>query len=199
MVVLLSPLFLKERLTPKKLICAAVAVIGMIFVSGIGGGVLPSGSDLQGILYGLGAAAFYSAVVIINKKISFADTYVKTVIQLFAAAGIMLPYLLFTGDFGGISPDFTVIGLIFLVGILHTGIAYALYFGSIQRLPGQTVAIFSYIDPVAALLLSALILGESLSSAGLVGAVLIIGAAICGEIDFSKKKRKRKREASGRL
>ena len=73
------------------------------------------------------------------------------------------------------------IGLVLLVGIVHKGVTYALYFGSMQRLKAQTVAVLSYIDPVFALLLSAAVLHESLTPLGIVGAALIIGSAIISE------------------
>ena len=69
-----------------------------------------------------------------------------------------------------------------IVGIVHTGIAYVLYFGSIDGLRAQTVALLSYIDPVSALLFAALFLGEPLSFWGIIGAVMIIGSAIAGEM-----------------
>ena len=72
--------------------------------------------------------------------------------------------------------------LILIVGVVHTGIAYVLYFGSFDGLKAQSAAILSYIDPVAALLFSALFLREPLSLPGIAGAVMIIGSAVVSEI-----------------
>ena len=133
------------------------------------------------MLEGLGAAVFYAAVVIMNKKIRGIDAYRKTTVQMLSAGAVMIPYLLLTNGFNtdGFTPD-TVL-LLLAVGIVHTGIAYVLYFGSMEGLRVQTVAILSYIDPVSALLFSALLLREPLSAAGLLGAVMIIGSAIVSE------------------
>ena len=67
------------------------------------------------------------------------------------------------------------------MGIVHTGIAYTLYFGSTDGLRAQTIALFSYIDPVSALFISVLFLHEPMGAAGLAGAVLILGAAFAAE------------------
>lgn len=178
-VILLSPIVFRERLGAKRLACAFAAIVGMLFVSGVlsGGGEVHIG----GILFGLGAAAFYATVIILNKKIVVGDIYAKTIIQLAGAALVMIPYVLLTEGVPDLSMSAAGVGTVLLVGIVHTGITYALYFGSMQRLRAQTVAVLSYIDPVFALLLSAAVLHESLTPLGIVGAVLIIGSAIISE------------------
>ncbi|MFR7758738.1 MAG: DMT family transporter [Christensenellales bacterium] len=178
-VILLSPIVFRERLGAKRLACAFAAIVGMLFVSG----VLSGGAEVHigGILFGLGAAALYATVIILNKKIVVGDIYAKTIIQLAGAALVMIPYVLLTEGVPDLSMSAAGVGTVLLVGIVHTGITYALYFGSMQRLRAQTVAVLSYIDPVFALLLSAAVLHESLTPLGIVGAVLIIGSAIISE------------------
>lgn len=180
-VILLSPLVFRERLSGRKLACAAAAIVGMLFVSGVLSGGVGQVRDIRGIAFGLGAAALYAAVIILNKKVVVEDIYAKTVIQLAGAALVMIPYVLLTEGVPELTLTAADIGMVLLVGIVHTGITYALYFGSMQRLKAQTVAVMSYIDPVFALLLSAAVLHESLTPLGIVGAVLIIGSAIISE------------------
>lgn len=181
-VMLLSPLFFRERLTAGKAACAAAAIAGMVLVSGIIGDSGAQQPSLRGVLPGLGAAMLYAAVVILNKKIPGIDAYRKTTVQLLSAGFVMIPYLLLTGGFdcSGLTPVRGI--LLLVVGIVHTGVAYVLYFGCMDGLRIQTVAILSYIDPVSALLFSALLLREPLSLLNIVGAVLIIGSAIVSEI-----------------
>jgi len=140
---------------------------------------------MSGILFGLGAAVFYSIVIIINKIIRGIDPYQKTVIQLFSAGMVMIPYILVKGGFYGVRLDLTAIILLLIVGLVHTGIAYVLYFGSIDGLRAQSVAILSYIDPVSALLFSAFFLKEPLNSVGIIGAIMIIGSAVISELQLS--------------
>ena len=182
-VMLLSPIFFRERLTPRKSICAIIAIAGMVLISGvIGDGGVQGGSSIRGVVLGLGAACFYSAVVIMNNKITEIDAFRKTTVQLLSAGAVMVPYLLLTGGFtaDGFTPAAAI--LLLVVGIVHTGIAYVLYFGSMDGLRVQTVAILSYIDPVSALLFSAFLLREPLSPLNILGAVMIIGSAMVSEI-----------------
>ena len=181
-VILLSPLVLREKLAMKKLLCAATAIVGMIFISGILEGSGVGTKDTMGILCGLGAAALYATVVILNKKNQIEDAYQKTIIQLSSAAAVLIPYLFITENLSEIKLDVLAILMVLVVGIVHTGIAYALYFGSMKNLKSQSIAVLSYIDPVFALLLSAVVLSEKLTVFGVIGAVLIIGSAMISEL-----------------
>ena len=180
-VMLASPFIFGEKLTFRKLLCAVMAVFGMVLVSGVFENSMQA-ENMKGIMLGLGAAVFYAGVIIMNKKLPGIDAWQKTVIQLFSAGLAMVPYMLMNGSFqiGGLS--LSALLMLAAVGIIHTGIAYVLYFGSMDGLRAQSIAIFSYIDPVSALLFSALILKEPLSAMNLIGAVLIIGSALLSEL-----------------
>lgn len=181
-VMLASPMVLRERLTPRKLCCVAVSLAGMVLVSGVVDTGFSGGAEFRGVLFGLGAAALYASVILMNKRLGPIPAYDKTILQLASAAVVLMPYVLFAekGGITGVTP-FVVI-MILVVGIVHTGTAYALYFGSMTSLKAQTVAIFSYIDPVVAVILSALFLKEAMTVSGVIGAVLILGAALWSEV-----------------
>ena len=181
-VILLSPITFQERITIKKGFCAIASIIGMVFVSGMMDNAGINAQDITGILCGLGAAVFYSLVVIMNKKVQIKDVYEKTIIQLASSAIILIPYLLLTENWSAIALDTMAVVMVLIIGIVHTGIAYALYFGSMKDLKAQSIAVLSYIDPVFALLLSAGVLHEKLSVFGVAGAVLILGSALISEI-----------------
>lgn len=182
-VILLSPIVFKEQITIKKLFCAIAAIIGMVFVSGMMDNAGISAQDLTGILCGLGAAVFYSLVIILNKKVQIQDVYEKTIIQLISSAMVLIPYLLLTENWSGITLDTTAVIMVLIIGMIHTGIAYALYFGSMKDLKAQSIAVLSYIDPVFALLLSSFVLHEKISLPGIIGAMLILGSALVSEIN----------------
>lgn len=180
-VVLLSPVFYKERLTGRKLLCTLVALIGMVLVSG----VLDAGfhvSQLTGVLYGLGAAVLYAAVVLLNKALRGLSAFERTVMQLAISSLILLPYVLLTARTESFLPAPFSLVLLLVVGIVHTGVAYALYFSAVGALPAQTAALLSYLDPVIAVLLSALLLREPMGWSGVVGAVLILGSTLVSEL-----------------
>ena len=185
--ILISPIVFKERLTLPKLLCAVVAVGGMTLVSGIFTSGDKGNDNIKGVLLGLCAAFLYAAVVTCNKKLKDIEAFDRTTVQLGISAIVLTPYTLLVEDFSQVALNgFTVIMLV-VVGVVHTGIAYALYFGCIDRLKTQIVAIYSYIDPVGAVLLSALFLKESMGVPEIIGAVLVLGATLASEFVDRKK------------
>ena len=182
-VILLSPALFGEKITLRKGLCALLAIFGMVLVSD----VLSSGlHGAKGLLYGLAAAAFYAAIVIVNRTLKGISAGDRTIMQFAVSALVMLPYVLLTEDLGSLRFTPFVLLMLLVAGVVHTGIAYVLYFGSIARVPAQTAALLSYIDPVVAVLLSLLLLKEPMSPPALFGAVLVIGAMIASELEPKK-------------
>lgn len=185
-VIIASPFVLGEKLTTRKTLCVIAALGGMVLVSGVIQNYVSGGNtedlNLTGVLLGIGAGALYATIILMNKKLKDISSYDTTVMQLAAASIVLVPYCLLTVDVGAleVTPGSAV--LLVVVGIVHTGIAYVLYFGSIKELPAQTVAIFSYIDPILAVLLSALLLKESMDMLSILGAILILGATFVSEM-----------------
>lgn len=173
-----SPFLFKEKLDRRRLLCIAAALLGMVLVSGLG----KNGDSLKGVMLALGAAVLYATVVSINKLCGDVSSYGRTFVQLASAAFVLLPYNLLSGNLNGANPGLAGGLVLLLVGVIHTGFAYYLYFGSMDVLPAQSLAILSYIDPVTAVLLSDLILHEPLTLPAIFGAVLILGAALISEL-----------------
>ncbi|MDD7215061.1 MAG: DMT family transporter [Anaerovoracaceae bacterium] len=185
-VIIASPFVLGEKLTMRKTLCVISALAGMVMVSGVIQNYVSGGNaedlNLTGVLLGIGAGALYATIILMNKKLKNISSYDTTVMQLAAASIVLVPYCLLTVDIGSleVTPGSAV--LLVIVGIVHTGIAYVLYFGSIKELPAQTVAIFSYIDPILAVLLSAFLLKESMDMLSISGAILILGSTFVSEM-----------------
>ncbi len=177
--IVISPFILKEKVSLGKWICVICALFGMSLIAGIWNSSDEMG--LGGIGMGLLAACFYATIVINNKHLSNINPYDSAIFQLATAAVILCPYVLFSIDFSEFSVSSKTILLTVIVGIVHTGIAYWLYFSALPKLQASRIAIFSYIDPAVAILLSVFVLMEPMTTAGLVGALLILGAAIASE------------------
>ena len=189
-VILASPLVLGERIGLKKGICVLVALLGMVFVSGIIDVGVNDISELRGILLGLGAAVLYASVTLMNKKLGDAvSASDRTAIQLFFATVVIIPYTLIAEEVCAEAFSTTAIILLLVVGLVHTGFSYTLFFGSIKDLSAQTVAIFGYLDPIVAILLSALLLKEPMTPLAIVGAVLIIASTFVAEFPIGSKKK----------
>ncbi len=176
-----SPLFFKEKLTVKQIICFIMSTIGLIMIINIGG-VEKSSGNLVGIGYGLGAAILYATVIILNKFIVNVTGVDRTLVQFIASIIVLTPYLLATS--GIHIESIGTLGMINLLvlGIIHTGIAYCMYFSSLKDLKGQEAAILSYIDPLVAILVSVSILGESINPVQILGGILILGFTLLNEL-----------------
>ncbi|MBR3593046.1 MAG: EamA family transporter [Clostridia bacterium] len=192
-VVFVSPLILREKANGVKLLAATLALLGMVPISGIlSGGV----GNLRGIAFGIAAAVLYASVMLMNKKMKDISGYGRTVSQLLLAAVCVLPYALLTEDVSALRFDSNDLYLTLIVGVVHTGIAYALYFSAMNSLPAQTTAVLSYIDPAAAVLISAAAAAvapsffgaESLTLTTAFGAVLILGSSLFAEVWDHRKK-----------
>lgn len=179
-VTILAPFILKEKLTLSKFLCVLMALVGMFCIVGVDG--INGGSDLIGIAYGLLAAGFYASVILMNKFLKGIDSLEITIIQLLSATITLLSYVLYMDSGKSLNISLNSIPYILILGIVHTGIAYLLYFSSLQELKGQTIAVLSYIDPVFAIIISAIILKEHLGILQIIGGVLILGSSFLSEI-----------------
>lgn len=183
-VTLVCPILFREKMTKKQVICFVMSTVGLALVVGItdlGGG----SSDTLGVLFGLGAAVFYATVIILNKYIKNVSGIHRTLLQFFAAIIVLIPYVGMTSgvQLGGMNGLGWICLLI--VGFVHTGICYCLYFSSLKDLTGQQASILSYIDPLVAVVISVVVLGESMTLLQVIGGVLILGFTLWNEMGSS--------------
>ena len=185
LVTLLCPVLFQEKMGLKQWLCFALSTLGIVLITGLGN--LSDGSNhLLGILFGLGAACLYATVILLNKAIRTVAGLHRTFLQFLAAIVVLVPYVLLTG--GITLHTLNTPGWLCLVavGVLHTGVAYCLYFSSLKELPGQQVAIASYIDPLVAVIMSVTVMGEALSLPLILGGVLILGSTLYNELSGRK-------------
>ena len=174
------PFLFKEKLTGKQIICFLMSTAGLVMITGIG--KIGSNTDFIGILWGLGAAFFYAVVILLNKFIKGVEGIHRTFLQFLSAIVILIPYVAVTG--GVTLGQLHTVGWInlLIVGLLHTGITYCLYFSAVKELPGQKAAILSSIDPLVAVVISVTVLGESMTVWQSVGGLLILGFTLWNEV-----------------
>ena len=181
-ILIAAPCLLRERLTSRKLLCVAAALLGVALVSDLAGSGFSGSSEWRGVLFGLAAAVLYAGVVLLNKQIRDISAYDKTIVQIGVAGAVLIPHVLLTEDLSAVELTPRVAALLLVAGLVHTGLAYALYFSSMDALPAHTLALLGYLDPVIAVLLSALVLREPMSLMQALGAALILCAAIVAEL-----------------
>ncbi|MBR2583643.1 MAG: DMT family transporter [Oscillospiraceae bacterium] len=177
LVLLLSPVLFRERLTGTKIAALCLVAVGLVCISG---SIAFGGLSVAGLLVAILSALFYASLIVFNKRIVRMPGLQTAAIELDVAFFVVLLYVLFTA--GLPRPQRAELPYIAAIGLVNTALAYVLYFSGLQKLPGQSVALISYVDPVSTLLFSALLLHESLTPLQLLGAVLIIGGAVFGEL-----------------
>ena len=177
LVLLFSPLLFRESLTPQKIAAVAIVAAGLFCITG---SITSAGMSLTGLLAAVLSALFYASLIIFNKRIVKTGGMQTAALELDVAFVVVLIYVLLTA--GTPHPLKADIPYLLVLGLVNTGIAYMLYFTGLQKLPGQSVALISYVDPVSALVFSALLLHETMTPLQVLGAVLIIGGALLGEL-----------------
>lgn len=179
-ITVVCPFLFREKLTMKQIICFIMSTVGLVLIIGIGD--VHGDSNIIGILFGLGAAVFYATVILLNKFIKKVEGIHRTFLQFIAAIITLTPYVLCTSGITlGSLNNIGWINLL-IVGLVHTGITYCMYFSSLKELPGQKVAILSYIDPLVAVLISVTVLGETMSISQVIGGMLILGFTLWNEL-----------------
>lgn len=180
LVTIASPLLFREKLTKMQLLCFVMSTVGLALVIGVGS--IGGGNHTLGILLGLGAAVLYASVILLNKFIKNVSGIHRTLLQFFAAIVVLIPYVMLTGGYHLDRLDGLGWTCLLIVGIVHTGIAYCLYFSSLKDLSGQQAAILSYIDPLVAVVISVTLLGEAITLPQIVGGALILGFTLLNEL-----------------
>ena len=180
-VTVLCPLIFREKMGIKEWICFFGSTLGIVMITGIGDFAEGSG-HMKGIALGLLAALLYATVIILNKFIKNVEGTERTLFQFLSAAMVLTPYIAFTEGFSDVSLDLKGTICLLTVGLIHTGICYILYFSSLSYLPGQKVALLSYIDPLVAVICSAFILREDMTLMQIAGGILILGFTLYNEI-----------------
>ena len=184
-VTVVCPFLFREKLTGKQILCFVMSTAGLTLVTGITN-LEKGGNDAIGIAFGLGAAVLYATVVLLNKFIKGVTGIHRTFLQFLAAVSVLLPYVLLTSGVNLQQLNLTGWGCLLVVGLVHTGITYCLYFTSLKELSGQEAAILSYMDPLVAVIIGVVILKEPLSSQQTLGGLLILGFTLLNELDSGK-------------
>ena len=181
LVTVASSVLFREKLTKKQIFCFIMSTVGLIIITGITD--LGSGSNNSvGILFGLGAAVLYAACILLNKSIKGVGGIQRTFLQFLAAIAVMIPYVAFSGGVSLAAMTTLGWGCLLIVGLIHTGITYCMYFTAVEHIPGQELAILSYIDPLVAVIIGVAVLGEPLTLPQLIGGLMILGFTLWNEL-----------------
>ena len=182
-IIILSAILYKDKLSIKQVLCILASFIGIVCLTGVFSG---NNSDIRGLIFGLCGSIGFVTLVFMNKKLKDIGPYDKTIVQLLFSSFTTLP-LIFINESYLISYDIKTISILLMLGIIHTGFAYCLYFDSINTLSPIKIAIIGYVEPVMSVLIGALFLNESMDTYAIIGTLLILGSAIISELISTKK------------
>lgn len=177
-VMLVSPIIFREKVHIPIVLGFISVLIGMICVNSP---FISTGGLSFGLFCGIMTAIMYAVMLIFNKKATKIQGLENSLLQLSTSFITVAVFTLISQGIAISIPQESIFPLIIL-GVINTGVGCYLYFSSIGGLPVQTVAICGYLEPLSAVVLSAIILGECLSIIQEIGAVLIIGGAAFGEL-----------------
>ena len=183
-VMVLSPLLFREKLTFPKIFGFLIVLAGIFLVNG---NTSAGNGNLWGMLCGLLSAVTYFFMVTLNKMSKHIVGLENSVLQLISSC---LTVSLFVGvkqGFPAAIPSSAWVWIL-LLGVVNTGIGCYLYFSSLAKLPAQTVAVCGYLESLSAVVFAALLLGEKMTLPQILGAVCILGGAMLGELFRPKSK-----------
>ncbi|MBR0281594.1 MAG: EamA family transporter [Oscillibacter sp.] len=176
-VMVLSPLIFKEKLTIPKVAGFLIVLAGIILVNG----QASDGLNGWGLFCGAMSAVMYFFMVTLNKQSREITGMENAVIQLTVSFLVVAVFVGFKQAFVIHIPDGAWLWILIL-GIVNTGIGCYLYFSPLSQLPVQTVAICGYLEPLSAVVFAAILLNERMTIIQLIGAACIIGGAMVGEL-----------------
>lgn len=180
-VMVLAPFIFKEKLSLKKIMCFGVVIAGILLVNGSG-----NANDVIGILCGIIAALSYTVMVIFGKLTKKIEGFENPVLQVVFAFLFCAVYHIIKSGFT-FEMQLDSLPATIVLGVFNTGLACYLYFEGLKNLGVQTVAICGYLEPLSAVIFSVMFLGETMTTVQVIGAALIIGGAVAGELKIGKK------------
>lgn len=180
-VMIAAPLILKESISKLQIAVILCSFLGLFLIVGHN---VSEGYGYMGMALSAISGMIYAAIVLINRGIKCrVDNQTATLVQIFTAMLVLLPFVLMEGNIlTVVNLDTRAIVFTILVGILHTGVAYTLFFSLYAHMKSVEIVSYSYLEPLFGILFSVIIVGERLTIMQIIGGLLILGSTYVGEM-----------------
>lgn len=190
-VMILAPLILKETISKVQIAVIFASMLGLILIVGHD---LSEGYAALGLMLSALSGMFYAVIVLVNRGVkNRVDTQTATFTQVFTAMVVLLPFVLIDGNiFTVVRLDAQAIAFTILLGVLHTGVAYTLFFSVYSQMKSVEIVSYSYLEPLFGILFSVVFTGERLTLPQIAGGILILGSTFVGEMLKDRKPSKAK-------
>lgn len=174
-IVVLSRIFLRERLRLRQMLGMGLAAVGVLFL--ISRGRLESLDFIRS--YGdwlvLGSCLTWSVYTILSKKVSSQSPLAIIVIILTISGAFIVPPTIMAG---GLSPFLhlpvkIILALVYL-GVFCFGIAYWCWTEALRLKPAGEVGAYLYLEPLSTMVAAPILLGESITGPLIIGAAMIV-------------------------
>lgn len=195
-VMISAPLLLKESISKLQIAVIIASFIGLLLI--LGQSFVQGGYGLAGLLFSGLSGMIYAAIVLLNRSIrQRIDNQTATFVQILTSMLVLLPFVLLDGNGMQVFQLNTkaVLSTV-LLGVLHTGVAYMLFFSVYEHMQSIEIVTYSYFEPLFGILCSVLFLGEQLSHFQILGGILILGSTYTGELIKSRQQRQRRTAAA---
>ncbi len=190
-VMIAAPLVLKEAISKLQIAVISVSFLGLSLI--VGQNVL-EGYGYMGMVLSAVSGMLYATIVLINRSIKFrVDNQTATFVQIFIAMIVLLPFVLIDGNIlTVVKLDAIAIIYTILLGVLHTGVAYTLFFSLSAHMKSVEIVSYSYLEPLFGILFSVIFVGEALTFPQMIGGLLILGSTYIGEMLKDRRTAKEK-------
>lgn len=171
---ILAAIFLHERITPAKIACVALSMLGVAVIVGVGGT-----ADAAGVLLMLASVFLWSSASIIIRRIS--GRYAPMQIALTA----ILCALPFTGAWSLVElqsaacsfPPESLLAVLYM-GIFGTAVTHSLWNYSLRAMDASFCSMFYPMQPLVSAILGVLFLHEAITPGFILGALMICGGIV---------------------
>lgn len=185
-VIIAAPIVLKETISKIQIAVIFISFLGLFLIIGHN---LTEGYGYMGLILSAISGMLYATIVLINRSIKVrVDNQTATFVQIFTAMTVLLPFVLFEGNiFTVVRLDALAVIYTILLGILHTGMAYTMFFSIYEHMKSVEIVSFSFLEPLFGILFSVIFVGERLTLLQTFGGILILGSTYIGEIFKDRK------------
>lgn len=186
-VTILAPLVLKEAISKFQTAVIFASFYGLFLIVGNN---LSEGYGTMGLALSAVSGMLYAAIVMINRSIKIrVENHTATFVQILAAMLTLLPFVLIDGNIDTVVHlDLLAAVYTVLLGILHTGVAYTLFFSVYAHMKSVEIVTYSYLEPLFGILFSVIFIGEKLTPPQIIGGLLILGSTYLGEMIKDRKR-----------
>lgn len=179
LIVLLSAVIFRERISRAQLTWLMLAFCGVVLASNLSLGGSVDAKWLMGVGLCLGGALVYAITAVAGKELKEQRPEVTTLIQTIAGALLFLPFVDLSQSIA--LPSW---GLLTMIGVLQTGVAWVLVYGALPKVPVPLIAVLSFVNPMTAIMTDWVFFGHLLSPAQGIGMVLIVLGTLGVRLDW---------------